>query len=217
MRSSHPPIVATWLLEHLRSGRENESLAGDLMEDYGRGRSNAWYWRQVLAAIVMSLYEEVRAHVFLAIKATFTGWAAQFLFQFVAWGLLSRFHLWLPLLHKLPLFFGYGIAASLTWLILWTPIWVGSGWSVGKLYRSHLVGMVLLFSMSVLVWKLLRLPWTIHLLFNAAGDSRYFPQLAVELMNLILPSVCIVLGGLAAGFFGQNPAAQFEQKEVDTQ
>jgi hypothetical protein len=198
MRTSHPPTVATWLLEHLRSGKESESLMGDLVEEYGRRRSNAWYWRQVLTAIVMSCCEELRAHVLLAIKATVTGLAAQFVLQFVAWGLLNRLHLWLPLFHELPPFFGYGIAASLTWLILWTPIWVGSGWYVGRLYRSHLVGMVLIFSTSVLAWKLLRFPWTIQLLFNAAGNSRYFPQLVLQLMNLILPSVYIVLGGLIA-------------------
>jgi len=127
MRSSHPPIVATWLLEHLRSDSVNESLVGDLMEEYGRGRSNAWYRRQVLAAIVVSSCDEVRAHALIAIKALITGWAAQFMFQFLVSGLLSRFHLWLPLYHKLPLLFGYGIAASLTWLTLWTPIWIASG------------------------------------------------------------------------------------------
>jgi hypothetical protein len=211
MRSSHPPIVATWLIEHLHSSNENESLIGDLMEDYTHGRSNAWYWRQVLAAIVVSSCGEVRAHVLIAIKAMVTGWAAQFMLQFVVWGLLSRFHLWLPLYHKLPLFFGYGIAASLTWLILWSPIWIGSGWFVGELYRSRLASMVLLFSTSVLIWKLLRFPWTIHLLFNAAGNSRYLPELVVELLGLILPPVYIVIGGLLAGISKRDFSAQRAQ------
>jgi hypothetical protein len=196
MRCSHPPTVATWFLEHMRSGRENECLVGDLMEDYGRGRSNAWYWKQVLAAIVTSFYQEVRTNYLLAIKAIITGWITQSLFQFVAWGLLSRFPLRLPIYHELPLILGYVVQASLTWLIVWTPIWVGSGWFVGRLYRTHLAGMVLVFSTSVLVWRLQRLPWTIHLIFNAVGNPRYFPQLVVELMNLILPSACVVLGGL---------------------
>jgi hypothetical protein len=211
MRSSHPPIVATWLLVHLRSDKENESLIGDLLEDYGRGRSTAWYWRQVLAAIVVSSCGEVRAHGLIAIKAMVTGWAAQFMFQFVEWGLLSRFHLWIPLYHKLPLYFGYGIAASLTWLLLWTPIWIGSGWFVGGLYRSHFASMLLVFSTSVLVWKLLKLPRTIQLLFDGAGDSRYLPQLVVEVMNLILPSVYIVLGGFLAGISKRDSSAQGAQ------
>ncbi len=198
MRSQNPPIVATWLLENLRSGKENESLTGDLVEGYRRGRSNSWYWRQVLAAIAISLYSEVRSHGFLAIKATATGWLAEFLFLSVVVRLLIRFHLWLPLYHDLPLFLGRSIAGSLAWLILWTPVWVSCGWFVARLYRSHLVGMVLAFSTSVLAWRLQRLPWTIHLLFNTASDRRYFPQLVVELMNLILPSVYIALGGLIA-------------------
>jgi hypothetical protein len=208
MRSPHPPIVATWLLEHLRSDGANESLIGDLTEEYGRGRSSGWYWKQTLAAIVVSSRDEVRAHVLIAMKAMFTGWAAQFIFQFVAVGLLSRLHLWLPLYHKLPVFLGYGIAASLTWLALWTPVWIASGWFVGAHYRSHLASTVLVFSTSVLAWNLLRLPWTIRPLFHTTGDSRLLPQLFVELMNLTLPSIYIVLGGFLAGISKRDIPAE---------
>ena len=52
MTASRPPSAAAWLLEHL--GGENEALAGDLLEEFRRGRSAAWYWRQVLVAIVVS-------------------------------------------------------------------------------------------------------------------------------------------------------------------
>ena len=199
--------MANWLLEHLRSDSVNECLIGDLTEEFGHGRSSAWYWKEVVSAIVVSSRDDVRAHVLIAIKALITGWAAQFMFQFVAWGLLIRFHLWLPLHQNLLLFFGYGIAASLTWLILWTPIWIGSGWFVGGHYRSHLTSMVLMFTLSVFVWKLFGLPWTIHLISNSAGDPRYFPQLFVELMNLILPSVYIVVGGLLAAISNRDSSA----------
>jgi hypothetical protein len=196
MRSSDPPIVATWLLIYLLSGKENESLIGDLVEDYGRGRSNSWYWRQALTAIAVSFWREISTHRLLAIKATATGWLAFYLFQSVYSGMLSRFHLWLPLYRELPLFLGYGTAARVYKLILWTPIWVGSGWLMSRLYRAHLACMVLVFSTSVLACSLLRLPWTIHLLFDAVSDPRYLPQLIAELMNMILPFVCVVLGGL---------------------
>ena len=45
-----PPRLATWALEHLAPGKQNEALAGDLLEDFRAGRSNRWYWRQVFAA-----------------------------------------------------------------------------------------------------------------------------------------------------------------------
>ena len=46
-----PPRLATWLLGHLNG--TNEALAGDLLEEYRHGRSAAWYWRQVMKAILV--------------------------------------------------------------------------------------------------------------------------------------------------------------------
>jgi len=59
MRNAHPPLLATWLLEHLQFGSRNDHITGDLMEAYQRGRSRAWYWKQVLAAIIVSFCQEV--------------------------------------------------------------------------------------------------------------------------------------------------------------
>ncbi len=52
MKSSQPPAVATWLLLQFASEQNRDALAGDLIEEYRRGRSESWYWRQVLIAIV---------------------------------------------------------------------------------------------------------------------------------------------------------------------
>jgi len=67
MRSVRPPSAATWLLH--KFGR-NEALSGDLLEEYSLGRSDAWYWRQVLVAIVVGFGKEVRTHKLLALRAT---------------------------------------------------------------------------------------------------------------------------------------------------
>ena len=50
---SEPPALATWLLEHIRFSNTGEALAGDLLEEFTRGRSAAWYWRQVLTTVVV--------------------------------------------------------------------------------------------------------------------------------------------------------------------
>jgi hypothetical protein len=60
MKSSHPPALASWLLEHLVPTGKNEILAGDLLEVFGQRGSAAWYWRQVLAAIIVGFFQELR-------------------------------------------------------------------------------------------------------------------------------------------------------------
>jgi hypothetical protein len=49
MKPSRPPALATRLLE--RSGA-NPALIGDLIEEYGLGRSRTWYWKQVFNVLV---------------------------------------------------------------------------------------------------------------------------------------------------------------------
>jgi hypothetical protein len=56
-------ILATWMLEHLTLGSPNESLSGDLLEEFSCGRSVGWYWRQTLSAIAITLSSKSRAYV----------------------------------------------------------------------------------------------------------------------------------------------------------
>jgi hypothetical protein len=60
MKSSRPPTLATWFLKHLRLEEMDEALLGDLFEDFRQGRSAAWYWRQVVSAIVVSFAKQLR-------------------------------------------------------------------------------------------------------------------------------------------------------------
>lgn len=86
------PALATTLL--LRLGPDDESFAGDLAEEYAAGRSRAWYWRQVLSAIVLSATRQIGVHPIRAAAAVLTGWATLLLVFFtlgdrLAWGLAS--------------------------------------------------------------------------------------------------------------------------------
>lgn len=58
MKTSQPPILATRLLEKLAPGPHEDAVAGDLIEQYRQGRSAAWYWRQVMLAIVVGLAKD---------------------------------------------------------------------------------------------------------------------------------------------------------------
>jgi hypothetical protein len=55
MRASRPPRLADWLLFRLAFGARRHSLVGDLHEQYARGRSSVWYWRQAAKAIVLNI------------------------------------------------------------------------------------------------------------------------------------------------------------------
>jgi hypothetical protein len=67
-----PPAFATSLL--VRLGEEDDALAGDLLEEFSRGRSRTWYWRQVLAAISLAAVRHLRTHPLRAAGGVAIGW-----------------------------------------------------------------------------------------------------------------------------------------------
>lgn len=67
------PACATRLL--LRFGPRDESVVGDLIEEYGSGRSRVWYWRQILSAILLTTRRELGADPLRAVVALTSGWA----------------------------------------------------------------------------------------------------------------------------------------------
>lgn len=63
MKPDMAVALATWMLEHLTSGRDHESLHGDLLEELGAGRSTGWYLRQVSMAIGVGVRESIRGYI----------------------------------------------------------------------------------------------------------------------------------------------------------
>ena len=53
MTPPRPPLLATWMCRGLTAAawRHSEAFEGDLLEAWREGRSNAWYWRQILVAV----------------------------------------------------------------------------------------------------------------------------------------------------------------------
>src|SRR5438477_8908466 len=74
MRSTQPPALARWLLNHFGCSPNNAAVVGDLDERYRTGRSGAWYWRQALLTIIVSFLTEVWGHKWLTVRAIITGW-----------------------------------------------------------------------------------------------------------------------------------------------
>jgi hypothetical protein len=193
MKRSEPPALATWLLEHLSSGPRTKSLLGDLIEEYGHGRSRIWYWRQVLVAIVVSFCKEIRAHSLLALRAVAIGWAVWFIYEhFLAgWmiGLLS------PLEYRIP--FAFAPVGGLLWWMIWLSVRTFSGWLVGRLHGPHRTTMVLVFAISVLLSKGRILPFTFRLVGEVFDNPRYLSAIIGDLAGVILPPICVLIGGLS--------------------
>jgi hypothetical protein len=192
MRSSKPPAVATWLLEHFRSGSENDYIRGDLMEAYEAGRSRTWYWKEVLAAIVVGFRNEIATHPLLALRALSVGWATLFLYGY-GFELLS-----VPLVKRFVAFSGYpsfllfGLTLSLCGLFGCAA----SGWLVAWLHRSHRVAMVLLFSASLFIFQLQALPGIWRQTVDALTNTRFLPYLMIGLERQFLWPALILFGGL---------------------
>jgi hypothetical protein len=82
---SRPPRVATWVLGRFGTGQALGPVAGDLFEEWQRGRSRTWYWKQVLVAVVVGFGTEVCRHKVLAVRAVATGRLVRGALEFI-WG-----------------------------------------------------------------------------------------------------------------------------------
>ena len=67
MRSDKPPRLAAALLRCLAPAEE--ALAGDLQEEFPAGRSRGWYWRQVIGAIAIEAWRNLRDQKLVALGA----------------------------------------------------------------------------------------------------------------------------------------------------
>jgi hypothetical protein len=127
-----PPGLATWVLKRFGSSPNNQAVIGDLAERYQQGKSAAWYWRQVLAAIVISIFNDASSPGQLDFRAVIAGWI-------VFWTLFNALF---PLFGRCPVLmcvagFGSGLLAAarsrhwLSGLLLYTATvhlyWIGLG------------------------------------------------------------------------------------------
>ncbi len=194
MRSLQPPSVPTWLLN--RFGHRNDTLTGDLIEEYSQGRSVAWYWGQVLVAIVVDLGKEVRAHKVLALRALAVGWAALYVLLRVVE------NPWWPFYYRklLP----RGLNPSLSWwhyyylypTLLIPCIFAGaSGWIVGRCHRAHREAMVLAYLVSMQLWLLCQ-GGGFRLMEDVLGNRRFLPYLFSWVANFIFITITTLLSGL---------------------
>jgi hypothetical protein len=118
MTAEQPPAVATWLLKHFGCGPNNDSVLGDLAEQYPQ-KSRTWYWRQVLQGIPVSVAREALGHKAIAVRAIVAGCIAWFVFVAIYPGFVFGFA---P--QSGPTFdlFSYLAHPLIAWAALWIPV-----------------------------------------------------------------------------------------------
>jgi hypothetical protein len=70
-----PPLIATWLLQHLSDRYRRDQLVGDLIEEYQLGRSYGWFWWQTLSALLAAGLSGVRRNL-PTLRANLIWWGA---------------------------------------------------------------------------------------------------------------------------------------------
>lgn len=204
-----PPVVATWLLKTLGTDPRNDQIMGDLIEELSRGRSRFWYWRQALAAIVSSFFDQIASHKLLALRAVLAGWLAWWILdRALTTGLMASINPWQE---RLPLLTG------LIWWTAWLANRAFSGWVVARLHPAVRVAVVILFSLTVFLWKArifqwpfyLDFEWPLRLIVNTHEEIRFLPGL----LSVILAPLFVLLGGLS-GTLPKRTAEQSSSPSV---
>jgi hypothetical protein len=189
MKSPKPPALAAWLLEHSRFSATDDALAGDLLEEFHQRRSPAWYWRQVLVAILVGCASEVRHHRVLAIRAIVISWAANFLAMVL--GREVMFEWW-----RLR-FFGLALHPALASFVLCFLAGAVSGLIVAFLHRKHRTAVLLTCAGTLPGWV-----WIAVVLFKRGALQHSFLQIAIVAMIYY----AVALPGFLVGGFLLNRA-----------
>ena len=187
-----PPKLAKWTLKHF--GSSDEALVGDLIEEYSQGRSAAWYWRQVLIAVLIGCGNQVRRHKLLTVRAVIVGWAA----WYISWYAVNLpvYKLYAKVLAVLGLHpSSFLWRQPYTYPLLFLPLVGGflSGWLVARLHRTHRTAMVLAYLTTVLLYSF---PEWLRLTVDSFSNSRFLPYLLVHALTYTFLTVGILFGGL---------------------
>jgi len=162
MSTMQPPEFPATLLKRVVPAEDHEVLLGDLAEEYQRGRSIAWYWSQILSAVVVGAFRDVRAHPLLALRAAAVGLVlfvmlirVQLALRDVATGagfMWGTTWIGLPFYWHWPYYCSWSFSAFLQVLSLTGSLVLG--WIVARTHRRHGITMVFAFLAALILYRL---------------------------------------------------------------
>lgn len=198
------PAAAAWLMDAFKVTENNPALTGDLTEEYSRGRSSAWLWRQVLAAIAFAIGKEIYSHKLLTIRAVIVGEAAVCLSSWAIYktvAIYGALHGHSPMLlinvfTPWQLFYWAGRAFILPES---TVVLMFGGWIVSRFHRDHRAALVFLFATLQFILLMVQAFSELRRLsVNSIDQPRFRSYLAADIALLLLCPVVVLLGGYLA-------------------
>lgn len=206
MSAAPPPRLASWLLRRLADGPTRESLIGDIDEQFARGRTSSWYWRQALSAILVGVARGVRHHRPLVIRSVILTWGIVIAWVESTWMLylwvsdkwvyaranssVILFEFWIP--------FGGGLC------LVWCVGSAISGWMNARLSDGNRATLII----CMLAEVPLSLWWTRHFWLYGEFTTRAGPRLWVP--NYLWATVVFFgmpTATILGGFWGARDAS----------
>ena len=201
MDTRSPPRLATWLLQKLARSYCAESFAGDLLEEFRAGKGDAWYWRQVLTAVLLNGWRFLNTAGLTFFAALAAGWAVYWLGGFPMYyvrmfspHVFRKVSWWLGLDT-----FAYHFAGILMNAMIWAAIAVlftAQGYVIGSVHhRFRKTGLLVFFYVFTFAphWSDIgpRLANAVRYPNGAWLESAVMPTLMMA-MKL----ACLAIGGL---------------------
>ena|SRR5580765_2393914 len=160
-----PPVFAGRILTRLVPSQNHTVLLGDLSEEYRRGRTTTWYWLQILAAVVVGTWKDIRTHKGLALRAAVVGISSTLVLIRVALAVgdvaTGAGFMWGTTWIGLPRYWHYPYDASWSYRAFneleWILTAMASGWIVVRSHRRHGVTMILAFLAGLVALRIANL------------------------------------------------------------
>jgi hypothetical protein len=201
MDAPFPPRLATWLLQKLAPEYRAESFAGDLLEEFRAGKGNAWYWRQVLTAVLLNGWRFWNTAGLTFFAALAAGWAVYWLGGFPMY-YVRKFSVhvhhdvswWLGLDT-----FAYRVAGLLMISMTWAAVallFTAQGYVIGSVHaRFRKAALLVFFYVFTFAphW-----PDVGHRLANAVRypSGAWLESAVPGLLVMALKLACLAIGGL---------------------
>jgi hypothetical protein len=202
MNASQPPRFGRLILERL--GPRNDSIVGDLTEEWHAGRSALWYWRQVVVAVAFQIVADARQHWTVVVRGVLTGLLVLYALGWIVTAVTAVLT-WLMLLHPSGVIL---MQFQVGFLIQMANSFCGSvvaGWVIARLHDRHraVVILSLVLILGVLAVSNGRFYFLVR---NSLGHERFVPYLLGYLIQCGVVMTGVLIGGLVPLFTASRRA-----------